>query len=156
VLAETTLFLHQAIDNLPAAKRELLAGMRRTFRELAGRKILIIDDDIRNIFALTGAIEEHGLVVLNSENGIDGIKMLKRNPDTDAVLVDIMMPEIDGYDTIRMIREIEAFRDLPLVAVTAKAMKGDRDKCIDAGASDYIAKPVNVDQLMSLLRVWLT
>jgi CheY-like chemotaxis protein len=114
-----------------------------------------VDDDIRNIFALSGALEQHGMTVLNAENGPDGVEILKQNPQIDAVLMDIMMPEVDGYETMRIIRGIEQFRNLPIIAVTAKAMKGDREKCIEAGATDYIAKPVNVEQLMSLLRVWL-
>ena len=123
--------------------------------ELAGKKALIVDDDIRNIFALTGALEQQGITVINAENGKDGIEMLKENPDIDIVLMDIMMPELDGYDTIRIIRGLDEFKNLPIIAITAKAMKGDREKCIEAGASDYIAKPVNMEQLMSLLRVWL-
>jgi signal transduction histidine kinase/HAMP domain-containing protein/DNA-binding response OmpR family regulator len=156
VFAETTLFLHQAVNDLPPGKRhQLLAVMHGGAPDLAGKKALIVDDDIRNIFALTGALEQHGMAVLNAENGKDGIESLKNNPDTDVVLMDIMMPELDGYDTIRIMRGLEEFRDLPIIAVTAKAMKGDREKCIDAGASDYISKPVNVEQLLSLLRVRL-
>ncbi len=124
--------------------------------ELSGKKALIVDDDIRNIFALTGALEQQGITVVNAENGKDGIETLKDNPDTDIVLMDIMMPELDGYDTIRIIRGLEENKNLPIIAITARAMKGDREKCIEAGASDYIAKPVNIEQLMSLLRVWLT
>jgi len=156
VLAETTLFLHQAVNGLsPSKRRQLLAVMHGEAPDLAGKKALIVDDDIRNIFALTGALEQHGMAVLNAENGKDGIESLKNNPDTDVVLMDIMMPELDGYDTIRIMRGLEEFKDLPIIAVTAKAMKGDREKCIEAGASDYISKPVNVEQLLSLLRVRL-
>jgi len=122
---------------------------------LANRKVLIVDDDVRNVFALTGALEHCGMTVLNAEGGKEGLEILKSVPDIDMVLMDIMMPELDGYDTIRMIRGYEQFRNLPIIAVTAKAMKGDREKCLDAGASDYIAKPVNVEQLTSLLRLWL-
>jgi CheY-like chemotaxis protein len=155
VLAETTWFLHHAIGNLPSGKRQTLSEAQRAARALSGRQVLIVDDDIRNIFALSGALEQHGMTVLNAENGPDGVAVLKENPQVDAVLMDIMMPEVDGYETMRMIRGIERFRSLPIIAVTAKAMKGDREKCIEAGATDYIAKPVNVEQLMSLLRVWL-
>jgi CheY-like chemotaxis protein len=156
VLAETTLFLHQAVNDLPQDKRhQVLAVMHGGAPDLAGKKALIVDDDIRNIFALTGALEQHGMVVLNAENGKDGIETLKNNPDTHVVLMDIMMPELDGYDTIRIMRGLDDFKDLPIIAVTAKAMKGDREKCIEAGASDYISKPVNVEQLLSLLRVRL-
>jgi signal transduction histidine kinase/DNA-binding response OmpR family regulator/HAMP domain-containing protein len=156
LLAETTLFLHQAVSGLSSGKRDqLLAFMRGGAPDLAGKTVLIVDDDIRNIFALTGALEQHGMTVLNAENGKDGIECLKDNPDTDVVLMDIMMPELDGYDTIRIMRGLDGFRDLPIIAVTAKAMKGDREKCIEAGASDYLSKPVNVEQLLSLLRVRL-
>jgi CheY-like chemotaxis protein len=155
VLEETTLFLHQTVDDLPDDKRQLLVEGYKATPELAGKKVLIVDDDIRNIFALTGALEQHGMTVLDAENGKDGIETLKSNPDVDVVLMDVMMPELDGYDTIRLIRGLEEFRNLPIIAVTAKAMKGDREKCIDAGASDYISKPVNVEQLLSLMRVRL-
>ena len=155
VLQETTLFLHRAVSNLPPKNRETLANLQKVTPELRGRKALIVDDDIRNIFALTGVLEQHGLNVIHAENGKDGIELLERNPDVDIVLMDIMMPELDGYDTIRIIRGLERFKNLPLIAVTAKAMKGDREKCVEAGASDYIAKPVNIEQLLSLLRVWL-
>jgi CheY-like chemotaxis protein len=156
VLEETTLFLHQTVNELPTNKRHrLLAAIQRAAPDLAGRKALIVDDDIRNIFALTGALEQHGIAVLNAENGKDGLETLKNNPGIDVVLMDIMMPELDGYDTIRIIRGLEEFKNLPIIAVTAKAMKGDREKCIEAGASDYISKPVNIEQLLSLLRVGL-
>ncbi len=154
VLEETTLFLHQAISSLPADKRKILES-RQADPQLAGRKVLIVDDDVRNIFALTGALEQCGMTVFNADNGKEGIEILKNTPGIDIVLMDIMMPELDGYDTIRIIRGQEQFRDLPIIAVTAKAMKEDREKCIDAGASDYIAKPVNVEQLGSLMRIWL-
>ena len=154
MLEETALFLHQALSGLPDSSRSLL-GARGSDRGLVNRKILIVDDDVRNVFALTGALEQHGMTVLNAEDGREGIEVLQENPDIEAVLMDIMMPGLDGYDTIRIIRGLEQFRELPIIAVTAKAMKGDREKCIAAGASDYIAKPVNVEQLASLLRVWL-
>jgi HAMP domain-containing protein/signal transduction histidine kinase/CheY-like chemotaxis protein len=155
VLEETTLFLHQALERLPKAQRGALVQRQISGTELSGKKALIVDDDIRNIFALTGALEQHGVCVINAENGTDGIEMLKENSDTDIVLMDIMMPELDGYDTIRIIRGLEAFKTLPIIAITARAMKGDREKCIEAGASDYIAKPINMEQLTSLMRVWL-
>jgi len=154
VLEETTLFLHQALTSLPPDKRKVLAA-RRSDSRLGGRKVLIVDDDVRNLFALTGALEQAGMSVLNAENGKEAIEVLTKTPAIDMILMDIMMPELDGYDTIRIIRGMEQFKDLPVVAVTAKAMKEDREKCIEAGASDYIAKPVNVEQLMSLMRVWL-
>jgi len=123
--------------------------------DLSGRRVLVVDDDIRNVFALTSALEQQGMIVLNAENGLDGIEILKNNPDVDIILVDLMMPELDGYDTIRVIRSLEGLKGVPILGVTAKAMKGDREKCIEAGASDYIAKPVNVEQLLSLMRAWL-
>jgi CheY-like chemotaxis protein len=119
------------------------------------KKILIVDDDVRNVFALTSVLEAHGMEVLYAENGKDGIELLRRNPEVDLVLMDIMMPEMDGYQTIRAIREDEAFKQLPIISLTAKAMKGDREKSIASGASDYITKPVDTDQLLSLMRVWL-
>jgi hypothetical protein len=122
---------------------------------LAGKKILIVDDDVRNIFALTSILEEHQMEVVFAENGRKGIELLQNTPDVDAVLMDIMMPEMDGYETMRAIRAQTKFRSLPILALTAKAMKGDREKCLEAGASDYIAKPVDTEQLLSLLRVWL-
>jgi CheY-like chemotaxis protein len=122
---------------------------------LEGRRVLVVDDDVRNIFALTSALEAYGIKVLRAENGRAGIETLKIHPDIDLVLMDIMMPEMDGYETIRGVRRIEKFKDLPIIALTARAMKADRDKCIEAGASDYIAKPLDMDQLLSMLRVWL-
>ena len=119
-----------------------------------GRKVVVIDDDIRNIFSLTSALEEHGVELHYAESGRSGIEILQRLPDADAVLVDIMMPGMDGYQTIQEIRSMPTFNNLPVIAVTAKAMKGDRQKCIEAGASDYVAKPVDIDQLVSVLRVW--
>ena len=154
MLEEIALFLNQALSSLPDSSRSLLAS-GDSDRGLAGRKILIVDDDVRNVFALTGALEQCGMTVLNAEDGREGIERLQESADIEAVLMDIMMPGLDGYDTIRIIRGLEQFKELPIIAVTAKAMKGDREKCIAAGASDYIAKPVNVEQLASLLRVWL-
>jgi CheY-like chemotaxis protein len=154
MLEESALFLHQALSSLPAKSRALLAS-HGSERGLVNRKVLIVDDDVRNVFALTGALEQCGMTVLNAEDGKQGIEVLQESPDIEAVLMDIMMPGLDGYDTIRIIRGLDQFKKLPIIAVTAKAMKGDREKCIAAGASDYIAKPVNVEQLASLLRVWL-
>jgi CheY-like chemotaxis protein len=116
--------------------------------------VVVIDDDIRNIFSLTSALEEHGVELHYAESGRSGIEILQRMPDADAVLVDIMMPGMDGYQTMQEIRTMPGFATLPMIAVTAKAMKGDRQKCIEAGASDYVAKPVDIDQLVSVLRVW--
>jgi two-component system, chemotaxis family, sensor kinase CheA len=123
--------------------------------ELAGRKVLIIDDDARNIFALTGALQDRGLTVLNAESGQKGLEILRQEPGIELVLMDIMMPELDGYDMMRILRGQDDMKKLPIIAVTAKAMKGDREKCIAAGASDYVAKPVNVGDLVSLMRNWM-
>ncbi len=141
--------------NLPESKRRILRQIHETDPVLNHRKVLIVDDDLRNIFALTSMLEHHGMQVLYAENGQGGIDILEKTPDVDLVLMDIMMPGMDGYETMRAIRRMERFQSLPIIALTAKAMKGDREKCIEAGASDYIAKPVKSEQVLSLLRVWL-
>ena len=122
---------------------------------LPASKVLIVDDDIRNIFSLTSVLESHDVEVLHAERGKDGILILEQTPGVDVALIDIMMPEMDGYETMQEIRKRPELADLPLIAVTAKAMKGDRQKCLDAGASDYIAKPVDIELLLALLRVWV-
>jgi HAMP domain-containing protein/signal transduction histidine kinase/CheY-like chemotaxis protein len=155
LLAETSLFLHRAESSLPEPKREMLEKLLRRDPALEGRKVLIVDDDLRNVFALAGALEAYDIEVLCAENGRAGIETLNQNPDVGVVLMDIMMPEMDGYETMQAIRRIERFKNLPIIALTAKAMKADRDKCLEAGASDYIAKPIDMDQLLSMLRVWL-
>jgi HAMP domain-containing protein/CheY-like chemotaxis protein/signal transduction histidine kinase len=155
LLAETALFLHRVEANLPEPKRRILEQLHRRDPVLAGRKVLIVDDDVRNIFALTSALESHNMNVIHAENGQEGIDLLKEASDIEVVLMDIMMPGMDGYEAIRAIREMAEFRQLPIIALTAKAMKADRDRCIEAGASDYISKPLDIDQLLSLLRVWL-
>ncbi|WUR11271.1 response regulator [[Empedobacter] haloabium] len=155
LLDETALFLHRSQANLPEAQRRMLEQVHAADSGLAGRKVLIVDDDLRNIFALSSLLERQQMQVSFAENGRDGIEVLERDPSIEIVLMDIMMPEMDGYDTMRAIRRIPKFRSLPIITLTAKAMKGDRDKCIAAGASDYITKPVDVAQLLSLMRVWL-
>ncbi|HLL71780.1 MAG TPA: HAMP domain-containing protein [Pyrinomonadaceae bacterium] len=155
LLAETALFLHRVEANLPEPKRRMLEQLHRRDPVLAGRKVLIVDDDVRNIFALTSALESHNMEVVHAENGQEGIDTLQATEGVEAVLMDIMMPGMDGYEAIRAIRQIEQFKNLPIIALTAKAMKADRDRCIEAGASDYISKPLDIDQLLSLLRVWL-
>ncbi|MBD2359608.1 response regulator [Anabaena minutissima FACHB-250] len=155
LLDETALFLHRVQANLPQAKREILEQLQQADPVLANRKILIVDDDLRNIFALTSLLESYQMEVLFAENGRDGIETLQANPHVDAILMDVMMPEMDGYETTHYIRQQPQFRTLPIIALTAKAMPGDREKCIEAGASDYITKPVDTEQLLSLLRVWL-
>jgi signal transduction histidine kinase/CheY-like chemotaxis protein/HAMP domain-containing protein len=153
LLNDTALFLHRAISAIPEEKQIIIE--RRADGSVEGRKVLIVDDDMRNIFSLTSALEQHGMQVIFAENGLEGIEKLKANPDVDVMLVDIMMPEMDGYETMREIRKMARYRDLPLVAVTAKAMKGDREKCLEAGATDYVSKPVDIDQLLAVLRVQL-
>ncbi|CAN5755505.1 HAMP domain-containing protein [soil metagenome] len=155
LLDETALFLHRVTAKLPDGKRRMLEQLHRTDPTLSGRKVLIVDDDVRNIFALTTFLERSEMQVSYAESGREGIARLQEVGDIDVVLMDVMMPEMDGYETMRAIREHARFRQLPIIAVTAKAMMGDREKCIEAGASDYIAKPVDMDQLLSLLRVWL-
>ncbi|HEY9664173.1 MAG TPA: response regulator, partial [Allocoleopsis sp.] len=155
LLDETALFLHRIQANLPAPKRLVLEQLRQNDPVLQGKKVLIVDDDVRNIFALTSMLERYQMEVLYAENGRDGITMLQSMPDVSLVLMDIMMPEMDGYETMRAIRDMSDFASLPIIALTAKAMQGDREKCIEAGASDYITKPVDMEQLLSLMRVWL-
>jgi len=150
---DVALFLHRPFDDLPDNAQAALQQLRRYDPMLAGRKIVVVDDDIRNIFSLTSALEEHGVELHYAESGRSGMELLHRMPDADAALVDIMMPGMDGYETIREIRRMPGRAALPIIAVTAKAMKGDRQKCIDAGASDYVAKPVDIEQLISVLRV---
>jgi CheY-like chemotaxis protein len=155
LLDETALFLHRVVSNLPEAKRNMLEQLHRSNEALRGRKVLVVDDDARNIFALSIVLENQEMEVLSATNGRHAIELIESTPDLSMVLMDIMMPEMDGYETMRRIRNNARFRTLPILALTAKAMKGDREKCLEAGASDYIAKPVNTDQLLSLLRVWL-
>ncbi len=155
LLDETALFLHRVEAKLPEQKRKMLEHLHDADSVVAGKKILVVDDDVRNIFSLTSVLEDHGMVVRFAENGKQAIDQLKADPEIDAVLMDIMMPEMDGYETTKAIRAMDQFKALPIIALTAKAMKGDREKCIAAGASDYITKPVDTEQLLSLLRVWL-
>jgi CheY-like chemotaxis protein len=155
LLDETALFLHRVVTQLPADKQAMLDRLHNSSEVLRRRKVLVVDDDVRNIFALTSLLENHEVDVVSATNGRQAIEILKESPDFEMVLMDIMMPEMDGYETMREIRKHSAFRTLPILALTAKAMKGDREKCLQAGASDYISKPVNTDQLLSLMRVWL-
>jgi HAMP domain-containing protein/CheY-like chemotaxis protein/signal transduction histidine kinase len=155
LLDETALFLHRVEEQLPEPQREILRRMAQTDPALVGKKVLVVDDDLRNIFAITALLEDHEMQVVYAENGRDGLAKLGEDPGIHAVLMDVMMPEMDGYEAIRRIRSESRWDKLPVIALTAKAMKGDREKCIQAGASDYITKPVDPDQLLSLLRVWL-
>ncbi|MDB5384675.1 MAG: putative histidine kinase, atypical hybrid, partial [Planctomycetaceae bacterium] len=155
LLDETALFLHRVVTDLPLDKQRMLEELHGSSEVLRGRKILVVDDDARNIFALTSLLENQEMDVISATNGRSAINIIKTTPELSIVLMDIMMPDMDGYETMKEIRQTPEFRTLPIVALTAKAMKGDREKCLDAGASDYIAKPVNTDQLLSLMRVWL-
>jgi len=148
--AETRITLAPA----PMSDDEAHLDAPQAAAELAGKKVLVVDDDIRNVFALTSALEAHGMKVMHAESGKEGIELLKRTAGIEVVLMDVMMPGLDGLDTMRIIRQLDGYRSLPIIAVTAKAMMGDRDKCLEAGANDYVAKPVNIDVLLSTL--WRT
>jgi len=155
LLDETALFLHRQVSKLPEAKQRMIEKLHDSDEPLRDRKVLVVDDDVRNIFALNSLLERHGMNVITATNGHDAIRLLDSNPDLSLILMDVMMPEMDGYETMRRIRENPEFRRLPIISLTAKAMKGDREKCLQAGASDYVAKPVNTEQLLSLVRMWL-
>jgi CheY-like chemotaxis protein len=155
LLDVTALFLHRSISALPELQRRQLIDLHQSNKPLADKRVLIVDDDMRNIFALSTVLEEHDMRILSADNGRDAIAILQRQPDIDIVLMDIMMPEMDGMETIREIRKLPRWRDLPIIAVTAKAMKGDREKCLEAGAWDYLSKPVDVEALLAALRAWL-
>jgi HAMP domain-containing protein/CheY-like chemotaxis protein/signal transduction histidine kinase len=155
LLDETALFLHRVVADLPPEKQQMLDRLHRSDDALVGKKVLVVDDDVRNIFALSSVLERRGMTVLTAGTGREAIETLSSTSDVAIVLMDIMMPEMDGYETMHVIRQNPAFRRLPIIALTAKAMKGDREKCLEAGASEYLAKPVNTEQLLSGLRMWL-
>jgi len=155
LLDQTALFLHCKLSEMPLGKRRLLEELHHSDKVLPGKKVLIVDDDMRNIFALSTVLEEQDMRVVSADNGRDAIATLRSDPNVDIVLMDIMMPEMDGIDTMREIRRVPELKALPIIAVTAKAMKGDREKCIEAGAWDYLSKPVDTDQLLAVLRAWL-
>ena len=155
LLDETSLFLHRIVTELPQEKQRMLDRLTSSDEDLVGRKVLLVDDDARNIFALCSVLERRGMHVLTATTGREAIALLESTSDVAIVLMDIMMPEMDGYQTMEVIRKKAEFRRLPIIALTAKAMKGDREKCLEAGASDYLAKPVNTEQLLSALRMWL-
>jgi HAMP domain-containing protein/CheY-like chemotaxis protein/putative methionine-R-sulfoxide reductase with GAF domain len=155
LLDETALFLHRVVTDLPPAKQKMLDRLHRSDDALVGKKVLVVDDDVRNIFALSSVLERRGMTVLAAGTGREAIAMLESTRDVAIVLMDIMMPEMDGYETMQVIRQKPSLRRLPIIALTAKAMKGDREKCLEAGASEYLAKPVNTDQLLSAFRMWL-
>jgi HAMP domain-containing protein/signal transduction histidine kinase/CheY-like chemotaxis protein len=156
VVDEVALFLHQATAKLPETKRKDIEQLHQSNAALTGRKVMVVDDDYRNIFAMTSLLDHQKMNVISAESGREAIELLEKTPDVDIVLMDIMMPEMDGFDTMQAIRQREAFKSLPIVALTAKAMKGDREKCIESGASDYITKPVDSEQLLAIMRVWLS
>jgi CheY-like chemotaxis protein len=143
------------VADLPPEKQRMLELLNSSDQDLVGKSVLLVDDDSRNIFALSSVLERRGMQVLTATTGSEAIDLIENTPSLAIVLMDIMMPEMDGYETIKMIREKQAYRRLPIIALTAKAMKGDREKCLEAGASDYLAKPVNIEQLLSALRMWL-
>jgi len=155
LLDETALFLHRVVSELPAEKQRMLEQLHSSDEDLVGKTVLLVDDDARNIFALSSVLERRGMNVLAATTGNDAIALLDATPTVAIVLMDIMMPGMDGYQTTEVIRANSRFLRLPIIALTAKAMKGDREKCLDAGASDYLAKPVNTEQLLSALRIWL-
>jgi CheY-like chemotaxis protein len=155
LLDETSLFLHRVVADLPPAKQSMLQRLHSSDEDLVKRTVLLVDDDTRNIFALSSVLERRGMEVLTATTGREALAVLNSRSDVAIVLMDIMMPGMDGYETIHSIRATPKFRRLPILALTAKAMKGDREKCLEAGASDYLAKPVNVEQLLSALRMWL-
>jgi CheY-like chemotaxis protein len=155
LLDETSLFLHRVVSDLPAEKQQMLEKLTSSDEDLVGKTALLVDDDARNIFALSSALERRGMRVLTATTGKEAIELVNATPELAIVLMDIMMPEMDGYQTTSLIRANPKLRRLPIIALTAKAMKGDREKCLEAGASDYLAKPVNTEQLLSALRMWL-
>jgi CheY-like chemotaxis protein len=155
LLDEAMLFLHQVEDQLPKDKRQMLRMVHDKEAILRDKKILIVDDDARNVFALVTVLEDKDMEVVVCKNWQEGLRLLEKHPDVSLVLMDIMMPEMDGYEAIHHIRAQARYRKLPIIALTAKAMKGDKAKCIEVGANDYLAKPVDTDKLISLMRVWL-
>ncbi len=155
VMDNVAFFLHQMVEKIPEARRHKIEQMHQSNNVLIGREVLVVDDDIRNIFAMTSLLEHQKMKVLSAESGREAVELLQKNQEVDIVLMDIMMPEMDGYDTMRAIRQQEIFSSIPIIALTAKAMKGDREKCIESGASDYITKPVDTEQLLALMRTWL-
>jgi len=152
---ETSLFMHRVIGDLPQVRQDMINRLHDSDADLIGRSVLVVDDDARNIFALSSVLERSGMKVLTANNGRDALKIVDATPEIAIVLMDIMMPEMDGYQVIEAIRARSNLRRLPIIALTAKAMKGDREKCLEAGASDYLAKPVDTEQLIAALRVWL-
>src|SRR5262249_50784265 len=153
LLDETALFLHRIVADLPEEKQRTLHRLHSSDEDLRGKSVLLVDDDSRNLFALSSVLERRGLIVFTAATGSESINILNTHPNIAIVLMDIMIPEMDGYQTMQAIRKNPQWRRLPIVALTAKAMKGDREKCLEAGASDYLAKPVNTEQLFAALRM---
>jgi CheY-like chemotaxis protein len=155
LLDETALFLHRDLEQMPAAQQKIVRRLHESDDVLRDKRVLVVDDDVRNIFALSSILERHGMQVITAGTGQEAVEKVALDHEIDLVMMDIMMPGMDGYDTMRVIRARPESRSLPIVALTAKAMKGDREKCLEAGASDYLAKPVVTDQLLGVLRQWL-
>jgi len=155
LLDETALFMHRVVKELPEQQQNIISNLHDKDRMFKNKKVLIVDDEMRNVFALSKVLNEKNITVIKAENGKIGIERLKENPDTDIVLMDIMMPVMDGYESMREIRKIEKFKKTPIIALTAKAMKNDAEKCMNAGANDYLSKPLDVERLFTLMRVWL-
>ena len=155
LLDETSLFMHRVVADMPENQQKIINTLYNKEETFRGKKVLVVDDDMRNVFALTSLLTKHEMKVSRADNGKTAIELLKRESDIDVILMDIMMPVMDGYEAMAKIRKLKGFSKTPIIALTAKAMKGDKQKCIDAGASDYMAKPIDVDKLLSLMRVWL-
>jgi CheY-like chemotaxis protein len=156
LLDEVSLFLHYVVTELPQEQQQMLERVRHREEIFEGKRLLIVDDDMRNVFALRSVLLKRGFEIFVGKDGVEALEKLREHPDIDVVLMDIMMPRMDGYEAMRQIRLQEHFKTLPIIALTAKAMKADREKCLEAGANDYLPKPVNMDSLLSLLRIWLT
>jgi len=155
LLDETALFLHRVVSELPQHQQKVISNLHNKEALFENKNILIVDDDIRNIFALTQILEERGMNIHKAENGVKALELLDIQTNIDLILMDIMMPIMDGYETTKKIRKQNRYKKLPIIALTAKAMKGDKEKCLDAGTNDYLSKPVNIDKLLSLMRVWM-
>ncbi|MCY7362942.1 MAG: DUF705 domain-containing protein, partial [Ignavibacteria bacterium] len=156
LLDETALFLHRTISNMPKSKQLIINNLYDKEAVFHAKKILLVDDDMRNLYALSKILKERGMEIIKAENGKNALEMLELHPEVDLILMDIMMPEMDGYEAMKRIRSNVKFKNLPVIALTAKAMKDDKQKCIDAGANDYITKPIEAERLLSLMRVWLS
>jgi len=155
LLDETAIFLHQVVNDLPEEKQKIITNIHDKDALFHDKKVLVVDDDMRNVFAVTHILEEKGIITETAVNGQQALDKLEENSDYDLILMDIMMPVMDGYETMRKIRENTKFKDLKIIALTAKAMKSDREKCLEAGANDYLTKPLQIDRLLSLMRVWM-